>query len=209
MITNVYIDGFNLYFRALHGTGFKWLDIRALSERLFPNDLIQTVNYFTARIIQRPQDPDQGNRQLTYLRALSTLPGVEIHYGAFRPRTKRRPLARPIQGLPRFVEVLDSEEKGTDVNLATQLLVDAFKGHCEQTVVISSDADFATAMRYVKDDIGLRVSIVNPDPTTRPPYSLVDASTYVKNLRASHLRASQLPTTLSDSTGLITKPSSW
>ena len=31
MITNVYIDGFNLYYRALKDTPFRWLDLRKLA----------------------------------------------------------------------------------------------------------------------------------------------------------------------------------
>ena len=67
-------------------------------------------------------------------------------------------------GLPSYVLVRDSEEKGSDVNLATRLLVDGFNGEYEQAVVVSNDADFAAAMRYVRDDLGLRVTLVNPDP---------------------------------------------
>ena len=32
MITNVYIDGFNLYYRALKDTPFRWLDPRELAD---------------------------------------------------------------------------------------------------------------------------------------------------------------------------------
>ena len=36
MITNFYIDGFNLYYRAVRNTEFKWLNLRKLAEILFP-----------------------------------------------------------------------------------------------------------------------------------------------------------------------------
>ena len=115
----------------------------------------------------------------------------------------------PAAGQSRFVEVLDTEEKGTEVNLATELLVDSFKSNYEQAVIVSSDADFATAMRYVKNDLGLRMTFVNPDRTSSPPRDLSAAATYVKNLRSSHLRASQLPLALFDAKGSITKPDAW
>ena len=207
--TNVYIDGFNLYYRALKDTAYRWLDVRLLSEKLFPDDQINQVSYFTARLIPRPGSQDQANRQLIYLRALSTLAGLEIRYGAFRPRTKRRPLAQPIPGLPRFVEVLDSEEKGTDVNLATDLLVDGFNGAYEQAVIVSNDSDFASAMKHVRDDLGIRVVLVNPDPRRASPLQLAESATYVKRLWKRHLRQSQLPNTMSDDVGIITKPTSW
>ena len=128
LITNVYIDGFNLYYRALKDTPFRWLDLSRMAETLLPGDDIHRVCYFTARLRARPANPAQPQRQQAYLRALATLPGVEIHYGSFRSGVKRRPLAEPVPGLPAHVLIRDSEEKGSDVNLATRLLVDGFRG---------------------------------------------------------------------------------
>ena len=34
--THVYIDGFNLYYGALKGTPYKWLDLEALCRKLMP-----------------------------------------------------------------------------------------------------------------------------------------------------------------------------
>ena len=209
MITNLYIDGFNLYYRALKDTPFRWLDLRRLAETLFPQDSINRVSYFTARLDVRPGNPGQAQRQLIYLRALATLPGFDSYFGVFRSGVKRRPLAESVPGLPTHVLVRDSEEKGSDVNLATRLLVDGFNGGYEQAVVVSNDADFAGAMRYVRDDLGLRVTLVNPDPKNTSPRELADAATYVKRLWKSHLRRSQFPDTLTDGIGTITKPAGW
>ena len=207
--TNIYVDGFNLYYRALKDTPFRWLDLRKLAETLFPRDTIKRVCYFTARLDARPSNPAQPQRQQAYLRALATLPDFETYYGSFRSGIKHRPLAEPLPGLPTHVLVRDSEEKGSDVNLATRLLVDGFKGEYEQAVVVSNDADFASAMRYVRDDLGLRVTLVNPDARNASPRELAEAATYVKRLWKSHLRRSQLPDTVTDEVGDITKPVGW
>ena len=159
MITNVYIDGFNLYYRALKDTQFRWLDLRKLAETIFPQDDVHRVCYFTARLDTRPGNPNQPRRQLIYLRALATLPGFDAYYGVFRSGVKRRPMVEPVRGLPEYVLVRDSEEKGSDVNLATRLLVDGFNGEYQQAVVVSNDADFAGAMRYVRG---------RPGPPCRP-----------------------------------------
>ena len=209
LITNVYIDGFNLYYRALKDTPFRWLDLHRLAEALFPHDDIRRVCYFTARLEPRAQNPMQRQRQQVYLRALSTLPDLEIHYGAFRSGVRRRVLAQPVPGLPAHVLVRHSEEKGSDVNLATRLLVDGFNGEYEQAVVVSNDADFAGAMRYVRDGLGRRVTLVNPDARTSSPRDLAAAATYVKRLWRSHLRRSGFPDTLRDEVGVITKPRGW
>ena len=209
MITNLYVDGFNLYYRALRRTPFKWLNLRKLAETLFPDDTIHQVCYFTALLDARPDDPGQPRRQLVYLRALATLPGFEPYYGTFRSGTKWRPLAKPVPGLPAQVLVRNSEEKGSDVNLATRLLVDGFNTAYEQAVVVTNDADLVGAMRYVREDLGLRVTLVNPDRRNRSPRDLSNAATYVKRLWMSHLRASQFPDTLTDKVGVITKPVGW
>ena len=135
------------------------------------------MSYFTARLDSRPRNPAQPQRQQVYLRALTTLPGFDAYYGVFRSGVKRRPLADPVPGLPIHVLVRDSVEKGSDVNLATRLLVDGFNGKYEHAVVVSNDADFAGAMQYVRDDLALRVTLVNPDPKNTSPRELADAAT--------------------------------
>jgi hypothetical protein len=46
--TNVYIDGFNLYYGCLKGTPYKWLDLDALCRRLLPKHRLGRIRYFTA-----------------------------------------------------------------------------------------------------------------------------------------------------------------
>ena len=209
MISNVYVDGFNLYNRAVRGTEFKWLDLRKLAEVLFPSDTINQICYFTALLAARPGDPYQPRRQILYLRALRTLPGFEAHFGRFQAQAKTRPLARPVPGLPAYVDVLDSQEKGSDVNLATRLLVDGFNGAYEQAIVVTNDADLAAPMRYVRDGLRLPVTVVNPDRKANTPKDLQNAVTRVKRLWKSHLRRSQLPSSVKDGQGAITKPERW
>jgi hypothetical protein len=79
--TYVYVDGFNLFYGALRRTPYRWLDLAKLCRRYLPNDDVRTIKYFTAIVSARPSDPDQPVRQQLYLRALQTLPEVEIYYG--------------------------------------------------------------------------------------------------------------------------------
>ena len=107
------------------------------------------------------------------------------------------------------MEVRDSEEKGSDVNLAMHLLVDGFKGDYEHAVVISNDSDLAGPIRYVRDDLRLTVSVVNPASGSHVVRELEDAATRVRRLRRSHLRRSQFPPTIQDAQGVVTKPAAW
>ena len=77
---NVYVDGFNLYYGALRGRPYRWLDIRQFAQKLLGRgDEVGTIRYFTARVSPLPQDPSAPDRQDAYFRALHTLPNVSIH----------------------------------------------------------------------------------------------------------------------------------
>ncbi len=54
MATNVYVDGFNLYYGSLKDRPYRWLDLDALSRVLLPRDQINRIRYFTARVSDRP-----------------------------------------------------------------------------------------------------------------------------------------------------------
>ena len=110
--------------------------------------------------------PHQAQRQQAYLRALKTIPGLSIHYGHLLAKTKRRPLARQPQTGPRTVEILDTEEKGSDVNLASYLLLDGFEGEYEMAVVISNDSDLELPIRMTRTKLGKEVGGLRPEPQT-------------------------------------------
>ena len=169
MKTNVYIDGFNLYHRALQNTPYKWLDLFKLSQALLPKHEINRIRYFTALVEQRPSDPNQQRRQLTYIRALETIPNLSVFYGLFRTDPKWKPLTHPIVGVGRFVEVNVTSEKGSDVNLATYLLTDGYEGDYEQALVISNDSDLALPIKTVRDKLSLPVGVTNPSTNAKIP----------------------------------------
>ncbi len=72
-----------------------------------------------------------------------------------------------------------------------------------------NDADFAMPMRCVRDDLGLGIVLVKPDPKAYSAVELTNSATRVKALRPNHLRQSQFPATLTDQTGKFNKPNSW
>ena len=97
MLTNVYVDGFNLSYGCLVGTPHKWLDLDVLCQALLPPNKIQRIRYFTAKISAQA-DLQGPVRQSTYLRALQTVPGLTVHLGHFLTSTVRMPLAKPLPG---------------------------------------------------------------------------------------------------------------
>lgn len=205
--TNVYIDGFNLYYGCLKGSPYRWLDLDALCKKLLPKHDIRLIRYFTARITARPGD--HGHRsQLIYLRALQTFSNISIHYGEFRETRVRMPLAHPSPGGPRTVQVIKTEEKGSDVNLGSYMLLDAAKGGLRSAVAITNDSDLAEPIHLIRSEFGLITGVINPHATTGRSRNL-DA-TFFKQIRPAALKQSQLPATLIDDQGrAIQKPSSW
>ena len=207
MATNVYVDAFNLYYGSLKGTPYRWLDLGALCARLLPKDRIDRIRYFTATVSARPDNPDAPQRQQIYMRALETIPGLSIHYGHYLTHVTRMPLANPRRGGARTVEVVKTEEKGSDVNLATYLLLDAFQRNCEVAVVISNDSDLKLPIEIAQSELGIRVGVVNPHPPARRSRAL--QPTFFKQLRASTLGTCQFPSVLKDTKGAIRKPVQW
>ena len=205
MKINVYIDGFNLYYGAIKNTPYKWLNLLKMSQLLFPNDTINKIKYFSARVSARPTDPDQPIRQSTYWRALQTIPNLSIIEGTFLTKPVMMPLynTNPQQ----YARVIKTEEKGSDVNLGIHMLNDGYKKDYELAVMVTNDSDLLEPMRIVRQELGLPVGLVNPHRT--PSFSLRQHATFIKQIRTGVLQASQFPTTLTDANGTFQKPANW
>jgi uncharacterized LabA/DUF88 family protein len=179
----------------------------ALCRRLLPNDEINRIRYFTALVTFRPDDPQERERQLIYLRALRTIPNLSIHLGHYLSRPVRMRLADPPLGGPATVEVIRSEEKGSDVNLATHVLLDGFRRECQVAVVISNDSDLKEPVAVAQSELGLTVGVINPHPPQFRSRAL--RPTFFKQIRPAALKACQFPPVLADAHGRIHKPAGW
>lgn len=208
MNTYVYVDGFNLYYGAVKGTPYKWLNILDLSQRLLPKNNIVKIKYFTALVTARPGDPDQPNRQQIYLRALRTLPNLEIIYGHFLQHPVKMPLVSSLGGTIRYANVMKTEEKGSDVNLAAHMVNDGYKSLYQVAVLISNDSDLVEPIKIVRSELHLPVIVLNPRPST-PSHELRKYASFVKPIRQSVLANSQFPDELTDAIGTFHKPPRW
>lgn len=165
----VYIDGFNLYNGAVKGTPFKWLDLEALCTRLLPGRNIVKIRYFTAKIHAFPHDPNAPTRQDIYLRAVRILPLVSVHEGWFAKRPSLLPqypfaYSNPTNPTrpPQAVQVLRMEEKWTDVQIATLLMVDCVDMAFDEAVLVSNDSDLYPPLLKAKERFGKKITVVNP-----------------------------------------------
>ena len=187
---NLYYGGRSLCGRS--SPGWRWLDLKALAADLvgrrhnWAGALIERVVYCTALI---DGATNSGGRldQDTYLRALQRSHSVDVvELGHYVARVKRAPLAtsgpggRPIitrshwplmvqdrsgVDIPRasfMVSYAYREEKGSDVNVASHLLVDVLQGDVDAAVVISNDSDLRYPVQQARRRVP--VGVVNPSP---------------------------------------------
>lgn len=207
----VYVDGFNLYYGCLKGTKHRWLDVNALCQAMLKSgNKIVGIRYFTAKVKPRAGNPQQAQRQQVYLRALATIPHLTLHYGHFITRPATRLLVKP-RGSMRFAEVWVTEEKGSDVSLASHMLIDGFRARYDLAVVVSNDSDLKEPVQFVRSELNASVGILNPHPNRSwalSPKKLPSGSFY-KPIRAGALAASQFPTELKDPNGTFQRPQRW
>lgn len=139
-----YVDGFNLYF-GMKSKGWKrfyWLDIPELVRKMLkPTQQLVETKYFTSHVSAPVTDPDKPRRQNTYLEALQTLPSLGVFYGHYLQTTS---ICRKC-GASRLLQ----SEKMTDVNIATQLLADAFLDRFDTAFLISGDSDLVPPVKLI------------------------------------------------------------
>jgi hypothetical protein len=221
MKTIVYVDGFNLYYRMLkERPQYKWLNPLQLAiEVLDPVNHITKLWYFTAHVSARV-DPDAPARQRVYLDALDTVPEIEAKFGKFLVKKRwaglvlpdldpAKPRAKPpFQPWPAVVRIWRTDEKGSDVNLATQLLIDSFKDNYEVAVVVTNDTDLVEPIRFATQEMNKIVGVLTPVPNPTP--ALTAVASFTRHIREQHLAAAQFPNPLTLRNGKVqTKPASW
>lgn len=213
MRTNIYIDGFNLYYGSLKGTPHRWLDLKKLAAGILsPQNKIQTIKLFTARVKPTQSDPTVHQRQNAYMQALKAyIPELEIIYGHFLqhpvslPKSDRKGNAIYTNGKPTFVQVCKREEKGSDVNLAVHFLNDSCLGLYDCGVIISNDSDLAEAMRLVKEKKTQKIGIISPYPKVSK--ELLQYSDFQRTIRPALLASCHLPNNIPGTK--LTRPKAW
>jgi uncharacterized LabA/DUF88 family protein len=225
--TYIYVDGFNLYYRSLKNTPYKWLDLKKLFVYLLkPSHQIDKIKYFTTKVSGK-LDSNKPIRQKTYIRAIEKyIPEIEIYYGHFLSNEIKAPLANtnPAQRVKvnilrhgaqktiiaeatpyQIVQVIKTEEKGSDVNLAVHLLNDAWLNRYDSAVVVSNDSDLAESLSLVTETKNKEIGIFTP--VEYPSKELIKYASFIKRIRKSVLSLSQLPNPIPGTN--IYKPNSW
>lgn len=220
MRTIVYVDGFNLYYRLLkERPALRWVDPLALSRRVLAaqNDVVE-LRYYTARVSGRI-DPTAPGRQQVYLDALATVPEIVVVMGAFLaskkwaglvhpPQFRPPPPSQVVAPWPDVVKVHKTEEKGSDVNLASHLLLDAFQDRFDVAVVLSNDSDLVEPIRIATQILGKTVGLLSPVSSPNP--QLRQAASFLRFVGHNHLSQAQFPDPILRADGSsLARPATW
>lgn len=207
------MDGFSLYKALLQRRypEYKWLDVRELAKLLFPDREVTGVTFFTAPLKPTTNDPGVGQRQQIYLRALAAT-GVDVVMGTFhfvRQYLPLHPEELDSEGKVVTVRVKRPEEKGTDVALATHLIIDAIDEVSDSFAVVTNDSDLVPPVRALSSR-GVDVALVSVAEERYNKAFHSAGISGVRQIRRGTLAASQLPDAVTDADGrTIRKPPSW
>ena len=231
---NLYYGGRALCGRST--PGWRWLDVRKLlSERLGWEDATLAKVVYCTAVIDAATNASGFHDQDLYLRALQAAGSVDhIEYGTYVARVKQSPLAvresptngrpevvhpqwpivvqdahgRPIPDAVFMVSYAHREEKGSDVNVASHLLVDVLSGAVDAAVVVSNDSDLKFPIRYARTKVP--IGLFNPTDSATAGALRGEAGEGVgghwwRTLTADDFRSSQLP----DPVQALTRPDGW
>jgi hypothetical protein len=231
---NLYYGGRSLCGRGT--AGWRWLDVRTLlvSHLHWPGAALERVVYCTA-VIDAATNASGYHDQDIYLRVLRAAKSVDlIEYGTYVARVKQAPLAvrastqngrpdlvhpqwpivvqdadgRPVNDAVFMVSYAHREEKGSDVNVASHLLVDVLSGAVDAAVVVSNDSDLKFPIRYARTRVP--VGVINPSDNYTAGALRGKPDDGVGNhwwgtLTADDFRAAQLP----ERVGALSRPVGW
>lgn len=218
--------------------GWRWLDIRALANGLvderrdWNGAQLEKVVYCTA-LIDGAENPSGQADQDVYLKALIAAGSVDhIEHGYYVSRVKKAPLATadhkgrpvlatakwpvmvrgsvgaPVRDATFMVSYAYREEKASDVNVASHLLLDLLVGSIDAAVVISNDSDLRFPIQQAR--IRVPVGMVNPSPAylagaLRGNWAEGAGRHWWRQLTAADLKLHQLP----NPAGGYRRPAGW
>lgn len=151
----IFIDGSNVYFDYKKVSNGKSIDIEKYIESiktLFPAVEIRRTYYFTSESTN-----NQG-----FLQTINRIPYVEVVRGRLQAKTislDNHNILCPQCNSKISQSFSVQIDKGTDVNIAVEMLKHAYNKSYDVAILASRDADFAGVVRIIKD-IGCTVELV-------------------------------------------------
>ena len=140
----IFIDGSNFYHGLKENLGFANINFEHLVNSLINPEAHKLIRvYYYNAPVNREEEPEKYKNQQRFFEYLRNLPFFEVKLG----RLERRK-----SGMT---------EKGVDVKLAVDMVMQAVKNLYDLAILISADGDFADAVQAVMD-LGKHVAVAYP-----------------------------------------------
>ncbi len=133
----IFIDGSNLYHSLKNYFKRADLDVGKFCRKIINRRELVRIYYYNARVGQK-QEPDLYKQQQAFFDGINAIPYTELRLGRL-VYTNNWPSVPPY-------------EKGTDVQLATDMITHSYKNNYDVAILIAGDNDFAGAVQAVKDN---------------------------------------------------------
>jgi uncharacterized LabA/DUF88 family protein len=180
------------------GYNYKWLNPEKLVKGLLkPNQELVEIKYFTSRV---SNNPDKQKRQTTFIEALDSI-GVKIYYGHYQSDAIECNRCGNIWA--------KYNEKMTDVNIATQIIIDAYNDNYDMAMLISGDSDLVPPIKAVHENFkNKRVFVAFPPKRHNKSISLVAKGSLI--IGRKKLANSQFEQEVKKRDGyILKKPKEW
>jgi len=227
MQIRVYIDGCNLFYGRLKSTSDKGINAKRRKLRWFnpdvlvkqflpPNTEIEKIYFYIADIKARYLGDKSPLRQQEYYKALMTLSNIQIvkgRYAQHRTYMSKYPItliAHSDGSKIETVQVLKTEEKRSDVNIASHIVRDACLDRFDMAILVSNDSDLLEPMKIIQD-LGKRFIILSPYSYHCQDFVSNFSSKDMRKIQEKHMIAAQFPDEIFDSanTLLAKRPAKW
>lgn len=149
----IFIDGSNLYHSLKHYFGRADIDMGRFCQKLLGRRQLIRIYYYNARVGQK-EEPERYKQQQAFFAGINAIPYSELRLG--------RLVYTNWPSVPPY-------EKGTDVQLATDMITHNFKGNYDVAILVAGDSDYAGALQAVKDNgKHVEVALFGKQGTSRP-----------------------------------------
>jgi len=217
--TIAYVDGFNLYYGIIDkrnpmpsGTlpfteekpwgNLLWCNLDTLIRSFhFPNTNLQRIKFFEAPSYK----PESLPRQQAYINALMSLPTMTNDSFFGGDYKKRVAYCEHCRGTNSYFT-----EKGTDVQIAVELISDVLLEHCDSAIVISGDNDLLPVYRKIKAfKPDLPLYLVFPPNRKSSEARQIVGQAFTRQLKYERLLGNQFPDEVVNGEFVIRKPNEY
>lgn len=188
-----FVDGFNLYHSIvkLKNPYLKWLNLWSLASVFVPKQTHELcdVYYFSSYANWLPQSK---RRHQAYVKALTAF-NVKTIKGKFKDKDRKCPSCAH-----RWVA---HEEKETDVNIALEMLNQAYQNKYNVALLISNDSDLAPAIKMIRTNFSSKLITTIAPPHSFHSNELIQASSHKSKITIDQLKRCLLPKETYDAKG--------